>query len=216
MIVTFATQKGGSGKTTLAIAFANYIALTTERKVTVYDFDYQKSFFTKWTEDESAADKKEALYTVSVVDKDQPFEDLDILFRQHDSEDIFIYDLAGTLDAQYSEVLTYSNFVVTPFEYSDVSTQSTLVFINFLHLINSEADSVFIRSRYEKNYHYPNQEVMDKEISRYGHLLTDPVYKRNCLQIITTRGLTSEQKRAVASPFDELIKLINEKIQATL
>jgi chromosome partitioning protein len=29
MIITFATQKGGAGKTTLAIAFANYLSTTS-------------------------------------------------------------------------------------------------------------------------------------------------------------------------------------------
>ena len=42
MIITFATQKGGTGKTTLAIAFANYISALSERKINVYDFDFQK------------------------------------------------------------------------------------------------------------------------------------------------------------------------------
>ena len=45
MIITFATQKGGAGKTTLAIAFANYLSGLTERKLNVFDFDYQKSFY---------------------------------------------------------------------------------------------------------------------------------------------------------------------------
>ena len=47
MIITFATQKGGAGKTTLAIAFANYISAISERKIKVFDFDYQKSFYCK-------------------------------------------------------------------------------------------------------------------------------------------------------------------------
>ena len=52
MIITFATQKGGTGKTTLAIAFANYISALSERKLNVFDFDYQKSFYYKWKDDE--------------------------------------------------------------------------------------------------------------------------------------------------------------------
>ena len=52
MIITFATQKGGTGKTTLAIAFANYISAISERKINVFDFDYQKSFYYKWKDDE--------------------------------------------------------------------------------------------------------------------------------------------------------------------
>ena len=39
MIITFATQKGGVGKTTLAVAFANYLTITKKEKVKVFDFD---------------------------------------------------------------------------------------------------------------------------------------------------------------------------------
>jgi chromosome partitioning protein len=51
-----------------------------------------------------------------------------------ESEDINIFDLAGTLDAKYSDLLVYSDVIVTPFEYSDVSAKSTLVFVNLLGL----------------------------------------------------------------------------------
>ena len=40
MILTFATQKGGVGKTTLAIAFANYLSLVKNKQVKVFDFDF--------------------------------------------------------------------------------------------------------------------------------------------------------------------------------
>ena len=79
MIITFATQKG-SGKTTLALAFANYLTIVSERKINVFDFDYQKSFFNKWKEDESLELPK--LYDVEVIgndDEEQPFADLEKL-----------------------------------------------------------------------------------------------------------------------------------------
>ena len=65
MIITFATQKGGAGKTTLAIAFANYLSGLTERKLNVFDFDYQKSFYNKWIEDENSNDPK--IYDVELL-----------------------------------------------------------------------------------------------------------------------------------------------------
>lgn len=39
MIITFGTQKGGVGKTTLAVAFANYLSLYKKKDVKVFDFD---------------------------------------------------------------------------------------------------------------------------------------------------------------------------------
>lgn len=216
MIITFATQKGGAGKTTLAIAFSNYLSITSERKINVFDFDYQKSFHTKWTEDELLEIPK--IYDVDVLGEDgeKPFEDLESLFALKDSEDINIFDLAGTLDEKYTDLLIYSDLIIIPFEYSDVSVKSTLVFKNLLGLIGSEADRIFIRSKYDKGYNYLNQKEMDEEISKYGNLIESPVFKRNCLQTINTRKLTPEQKYAVKKPFTEIIEHINETLQITL
>lgn len=214
MIITFATQKGGTGKTTLAIAFANYISSTTERKINVFDFDYQKSFYDKWKEDELLELPK--LYDVERIENDEEFSDFEMLSEMKNSDEIYLFDLAGTLDAKYTDLLIYSDFIIIPFEYSDVSTKSTIVFLNLLGLIESEADKIFIRSKYDKGYKYLNQEAMDKEIQKFGKLLENPVYKRNCLQNIDTRKLTYEQRYAVKNAFNEIIQYINETLQITI
>ncbi len=216
MIITFATQKGGTGKTTLAIAFANYISMSSQRKINVFDFDFQKSFYHKWKEDELLDIPK--LYDVEIIEEEneQPFTDFEKLIELKESEEINLFDLAGTLDVKYSDLLIYSDFIVIPFEYSNVSVKSTLVFINFLGLLESQAERVFIRSKYDKGYKYLNQESMDTEIRKYGTLLKSPVFKRNCLQTIDTRKLNYEQKYAVKNSFTELIDHINNTLEITL
>ena len=69
MIITFATQKGGVGKTTLAIAFTNYLTLMKKKNVKVFDYDFQKSFYQKWKED-SVLQVPE-LYEVEIVGDEQ-------------------------------------------------------------------------------------------------------------------------------------------------
>ncbi len=216
MIITFATQKGGTGKTTLAIAFANYISGLSERKINVFDFDFQKSFYHKWKEDELSDLPK--LYEVEIIDdeNEEPFSDLEHLIDMKESDNIYLFDLAGTLDARYSDLLIYSDFIIIPFEYSNVSAKSTLVFINFLGLLESQAERIFIRSKYDKGYKYLNQEGIDAEIRKYGILLKNPVFKRNCLQTIDTRKLNYEQKYAVKNTFTEMIEYINNTLEITL
>ena len=216
MIITFATQKGGTGKTTLAITFANYISAISKRKINVSDFDYQKSFYQKWKEDELLDLPK--LYEVEIIgdEVEQPFSDFEKILDLKDNDDINLFDLAGTLDAKYSDLLIYSDFIIIPFEYSDVSAKSTLVFVNFLGMLESQAERVFIRSKYDKGYKYLNQEGMDAEITKYGTLIKSPVFKRNCLQTINTRQLNYEQKYAVRNSFNELITYINENLDTNI
>jgi len=217
MIITFATQKGGAGKTTLAIAFANYLTEVSQRKIKAYDFDFQKSLFNKWKEDEYS--ELPRLYEVELIGEDeeeQPFADLEKIIGLKESETIYLFDLAGTLDQKYSDLLIYSDFIIIPFEYSDVSVKSTLVFKNLLGLLESEAERIFIRSKYDKGYKYLNQREMDIEIAKYGTLIVSPVYKRNCLQTINTRKLTYEQRYAIKKPFNDIIEQISEALQITL
>lgn len=217
MIITFATQKGGAGKTTLAIAFANYLSVVSERKIKVFDFDFQKSFFNKWKEDEESELPK--LYDVEIIgddDEEQPFADLENIIDLKESEEIYLFDLAGTLDQKYSDILIYSDFIIIPFEYSDVSVKSTLVFKNLLGLLESQAERIFIRSKYDKSYKYRNQPEMDKELSKYGLLLENPVFKRNILQSIDTRKLNYEQRNAVKNPFNEIIEYINKELKIAI
>ena len=216
MIITFATQKGGTGKTTLAIAFANYISAISERNINVFDFDYQKSFYQKWKEDEDLDLPK--LYDVETIGEEveQPFSDFETILDLKDNEDINLFDLAGTLDAKYSDLLIYSDFIIIPFEYSDVSAKSTLVFVSFLGILESQSERIFIRSKYDKGYKYLNQEGMDAEIKKYGTLIKSPVFKRNCLQTIDTRKLTYEQKYAVKNAFNEIITCINENLDTNI
>ncbi len=81
-----------------------------------------------------------------------------------------------------------SDFIIIPFEYSDVSVKSTLVFKNILGLLESEAEQIFIRSKYNKGYKYPNQKEMDEEdLKIWNTFLSNPVFKRNSLQTIDTQ-----------------------------
>lgn len=209
MIVTFATQKGGVGKTTLAVAFANYLSIVKKENVKVFDFDFQKSFFHKWKEDEELELPK--LYEVETLnfesDEKMSFEKI---VEMKSSSDWYLFDLAGTLDDRYVDILTLSDFIIIPFEYSDFSVKSTLVFLNILEILSSEANRIFIRSRFEKNFSYPNKDIVDKDFDNLGKILENPVYKRNILQSIGTRRLNYEQKKAVEKPFEELIEYINE------
>lgn len=205
MIITFGTQKGGVGKTTLAIAFANYISLCTDKKVNVIDYDFQKSFYQKWKDDELL--KGEYLYRVALLNEEdeKDLENPETIKAMKTSNEIFLFDIAGNIQKKYSSVLKHSDYIIVPFSYSDVTINSTMVFINLCKLLELKAGMYFVRNQIDKNAKYINQPEMDIELSKHGTLLENSVYKRNCLQTITTKKLSGEQKLAIKNVFDELI-----------
>ncbi|MDO4728851.1 MAG: ParA family protein [Bacteroidota bacterium] len=216
MIITFATQKGGAGKTTLAIAFANYLSIVKKKKIQVYDFDFQKSFYNKWAED-NEEDVFPKLYDVEIVDEENPVQlEASNISKMKESEDIYLFDLGGTLNYAYSDILIYSDVIVIPFEYSDVSIKSTIVFVNILGMMESQARRIFLQSKFDKGYFYRNKEAVDESFRAYGKLLEKPVYKRNDLQNINTRKLYYYIKNVVEPTFVELIDYINETQEITI
>lgn len=209
MIITFGTQKGGVGKTTLAIAFANYISLCTDRKVNVIDYDFQKSFYQKWLDD--ANEPGEYLYKVELLnaEDEKDLESPEAMQALKDSSEIFLIDIAGNIEKKYVSVLRYSDLIIVPFSYSDVTINSTMVFINLCELLKLTAGLYFVRNHVDKNAKYRNQAEMDIELSKHGELIGNSVYKRNCLQTISTKGLSKEQLLAVKNVFDEIMYNIN-------
>lgn len=211
MIITFGTQKGGTGKTTIAMALANYLTIEKKRKVFVYDFDYQKSFFKRWDLDNKKGEIA-PIYDVKIVEKqeDLPFKDINDVMSLKESQDIHIFDLGGMLDNRYSYLLIYSDILIVPFEYSNMSIESTLVFIDVVGQLESEASLIFMRNRYDSGYNYPNREYMDNVLNSYGFITPTPIYKRNDLQKINTREFKKKIKDAIKINLDELIDSINE------
>ena len=48
MIILFANQKGGVGKSTLAVLFSNFAAQKRKKNVKVFDMDFQQSLYNKY------------------------------------------------------------------------------------------------------------------------------------------------------------------------
>src|SRR5690554_695817 len=94
MIILFANQKGGVGKSTLAVLFSNYLSLAKNKGVTVYDMDFQRSLYNK----AQAAQILEntPLYDVQASELKQ----FESIYQVNEKEQghVHIIDLAGKMD----------------------------------------------------------------------------------------------------------------------
>ena len=129
VIVTFANQKGGVGKTSLCVTFANYL-VTKGVRVVVIDCDFQHSIMKCRKSDIKRYGAELIAYEVndnnamtSLVEK-----------LHNDPEiDVALMDSPGSLMANgLVPMFVNSDIIVVPFHYDLVTVPSTASFLMFL------------------------------------------------------------------------------------
>lgn len=182
MIILFANQKGGVGKSTLALLFANYLSLTQSKEVIVFDMDNQRSIYNK----AQAAQvlENEPLYEVEAAELGQ-FKIISDLVRGKKNL-ITIIDVAGSIENDdLIPVFKGVDLIVCPFAYDEFSVSSTIEFSYILKSINGSINIVFIPNRVKSNVKYETLETVYKALSNFGQI-TGSISERIDFQRITT------------------------------
>lgn len=134
VIVTFANQKGGVGKTTLCVTFANYL-VTKGVRVVIVDCDFQHSILKCRRSD--LRKYGEGTVPYSVIEKEATDRDVmtALMERLHNdpSIEVALVDSPGSLKAAgLVPLFVNSDIIVIPFHYDLVTVPSTASFIMFL------------------------------------------------------------------------------------
>lgn len=134
VIVTFANQKGGVGKTTLCVTFANYL-VTMGVRVVVVDCDFQHSIVKCRKADIKKYGEQHMLYEVvayEATDKDGMTSLMEKLHNDP-SIDVVLMDSPGSLKAGgLVPMFVNSDIIVVPFHYDLVTVPSTASFLMFI------------------------------------------------------------------------------------
>ena len=134
VIVTFANQKGGVGKTTLCVTFANYLVTMGVRAVVV-DCDFQHSIVKCRKADIKKYGEQHMLYEViayEATDKDGMTSLMEKLHNDP-SIDVVLMDSPGSLKAGgLVPMFVNSDIIVVPFHYDLVTVPSTASFLMFI------------------------------------------------------------------------------------
>lgn len=128
MIITFANQKGGCGKSSIALMLGSYLSNIKKCKVVGFDTDKQRSYYGRYNKDLNL--RENPLYSVEY------FETIDLIKHIRsgvlNNDTYYLIDTAGYLSKEAIALIYLSNKVIVPFNYSKVSMDSSSQFLDVL------------------------------------------------------------------------------------
>ena len=134
VIVTFANQKGGVGKTTLCVTFANYLVTKGIRAV-VIDCDFQHSIMKCRKADIRKYGEQDMPYEVWAYEANDKAMMTSLMEKLHNDPetDVVLMDSPGSLKAEgLIPMFVNSDIIIVPFHYDLVTVPSTASFLMFV------------------------------------------------------------------------------------
>jgi chromosome partitioning protein len=208
MNILIGNQKGGCGKSTVALLLANFFTLVKQVKVTLIDMDYQQSIAQKF--DKAKVLENEPPYEVIPATLGQ-YPMLKELIRRSTAEVVMI-DLPGKLDDDgLIPVFQSADLLISPFSYDEFSFDSTVLFAIVLRKINPEIPIIFIPNRVKANVRYETQQEVNGQLSKLG-ALTPPLPDRIDFQRVNTFMTPLPVASLVIPVFEEVYERVKGKL----
>ena len=215
VIVTFANQKGGVGKTTLCVTFANYLVAKGMR-VVVVDCDFQRSITKCRKADIKKYGEEHMPYDVLAYEVNDKALMSGLMEKLHNdpSIDAVLMDSPGSLKAEgLVPLFVNSDALVVPFHYDLVTIPSTASFLMFIDRLRNAVGGrmkarLFIvpnlhDGRVGKKSEIAVWENTREAFSHYG-LVTGKIPKRADMERFSTVAGFDMQERIVAPVFDTI------------
>ena len=219
VIVTFANQKGGVGKTTLCVTFANYL-LTKGVNVVVVDCDSQHSILKCRRSDIRKYGEQAMPYDVVEREATDRQEMIELIEKLHNdpSIEVAVIDSPGSLKAGgLVPLFVNSDIIVIPFHYDLVTVPSTASFLMFLdrlrHAVGDDMKAkLFIipnlnDGRVGKRSELVIWDNTRETFSNYGYV-TPKLPKRADMQRFSTVAALDMQLKIVEPVFDKIYSAI--------
>ncbi|MDO4801567.1 MAG: ParA family protein [Prevotellaceae bacterium] len=207
MIITFTNQKGGTGKTTNCIMFANYLS-EIGISVQILDVDFQQSAKRKRDRDVATYDNIPPYDILPCGSLDEGLQ----FIKSYDKENSInlLVDLPGHLDdIRIMKIISLSDVVITPFTYEEMVLQSTFETVNFMEKCGVEAQVFMVPNMMNKSVRY-DRKIVEPELNKYG-VVTKDVPERVALQRITTLGLQDKEKELVEPAYSQIVEIAQIK-----
>ena len=223
-IVTFANQKGGVGKTTLCVTFANYLVAKGVR-VVIIDCDFQHSILKCRKADLKHYGEEQIPYEVWSQEPDSSEAMITLVEKLHNDPgiDVVLMDSPGSLKADgLVPMFVNSDIIAVPFHYDLVTVPSTASFLMFLDRLRKAVGSrmkarLFIIPNLHDNRVGKRSELLlwdntRDTFSNYGYV-TSKIPRRADLQRFSTIAGLDLAQAAVTPVFDKIYDTIFDTLE---
>lgn len=215
-IIVFANQKGGVGKSTLCMMFANYLANQGE-PVAVIDADLQQTIFEQRQSELASASSEDVPWDVVSVDTtDLPKVDGAMQMATTFPGTILV-DVPGNIsDDNLLPIYASADYIISPMTYHPNVVSSTKKFAGIMEQIKEALGASF------KMWFVPNMIDDRKKLNleelkhnawltlhQHGEILTR-INSRAWLERTSTLTLSSQQLGSVQFAFDRIVKEIED------
>ena len=224
VIVTFANQKGGVGKTSLCVTFANYLVMKGVR-VVVIDCDFQHSILKCRKADQKHYGEELIPYEVWSHEPNSSEAMITLIEKLHNDPgiDVVLMDSPGSLKADgLVPMFVNSDIIAVPFHYDLVTVPSTASFLMFLDRLRKAVGSrmkarLFIIPNLHDNRVGKRTELLlwdntRDTFSNYGYV-TSKIPRRADLQRFSTIAGLDLAQAAVTPVFDKIYDSIFDTLE---
>lgn len=213
-IVVFANQKGGVGKSTLCILFANYLAYKG-KPVCIIDTDLQKTILSQRNKDSEVFLGDDEPYSVQGFDVSDPETMQQLMDSARQVDGFVLMDSPGNVSEDgLVPMFAGADFIVCPYEYEEKTLDSTGVFVGVInklreHNADMKGELFFVPNRIDARIGTSEENRMwkqtDQIFKKLGHV-TPRIASRATLKRINTYELLSTQRDAVSECFDYMLR----------
>lgn len=212
--IVFANQKGGVGKSTLCILFANYLAFK-RKPVCIIDTDLQKTILMQRQKDAEIYQGVEEPYSVQDFDVSEPEVMQQLMDSASEVDGYVLFDSPGNVSEDgLVPLFANADYIICPYEYEDKTLDSTGTFVQVINMLKAHnpemhAEIFFVPNRIDPRIGTSDEQRMwneTNEIFQQIGKVTPVVNSRATLKRINTFELLATQRQAVQGAFDYMLK----------
>lgn len=214
--VVFANQKGGVGKSTLCILFANYLAMK-KKDVCIIDTDLQKTILMQRKKDLQIFEGQDEPYSIQDFDVQDPETMQELMDSASEVEGYVLFDSPGNVSEDgLVPLFVNADYIICPYEYEEKTLDSTGTFVQVINALRAanpqmKAEIFFVPNRIDARIGTAEELKMWKQTDQIFKQLgrvTPRINSRATLKRVNTFELLTTQRDAVADAFDYIIKKI--------